>query len=143
MSLLNLKKFGFMAAGVGLFAIVAAQGCSSDDPQATPSGGTGGKSNTAGSAGSKSGGAANKAGAENNGGSAGVPPDEETAGSDGDGDGGEGGAAPIDPGCIGDDGCYSCPPKTNSQFLNACVEGGCPANFDNSKLTKLGLVGTL
>lgn len=141
MSLLNLKKFGFMAAGVGLFAILAAQGCSSDDPQAAPSAGAGGKSNTAGAAGSKAGGAGNKAGEANNGGSAGTIGPDDTAGSGGEG--GEGGAAPIDPGCIGDDGCYSCPPKTNSQFLNACVEGGCPATFDNSKLTKLGLVGTL
>lgn len=140
MSLLNLKKFGFMAASVGLLAIVAAQGCSSDDTQAAPSGGSGGKASTGGSAGKP--GSAGKGGETENGGSAGVV--EDTAGAGGvDAEGGAGGEAPIDPGCIGDDGCYSCTPKTNNQFLNACVEGGWPAKFDNSKLTKIDWVGTL
>ncbi|HEY0462952.1 MAG TPA: hypothetical protein VGC79_02030 [Polyangiaceae bacterium] len=140
MSLLNLKKFGFMAASVSLLAIVAAQGCSSDDTQATPSGGSGGKPSTGGAAGKA--GSEDKGGDANNGGTAGVV--EDTAGAGGvDAEGGAGGEPPVDPGCIGDDDCYSCPPKTNSQFLNACVEGGCPANFDNSKLSKIDLVGTL
>ena len=139
MSLLNLKKFGFLAASVGLFALVAAQGCSSDDTQASP--GSGGKS-SAGSAGSDKAGSGPKAGSSN-GGSAGTT-DEPTAGAAGeDGEGGEGGEAPVDPGCIGEDDCYKCEPKTNSQLLNACVEGGCPATFDNNTLSKLNLVGTL
>jgi hypothetical protein len=139
MSLLNLKKFGFLAASVGLFALIAIQGCSSDDTQATP--GSGGKG-SAGSAGSDKAGSGPKAGSSN-GGSAGTT-EEPTAGAAGeDGEGGAGGEAPVDPGCLGDDDCYKCEPKTNNQFLNACVEGGCPASFDNSTLSKLNLVGTL
>jgi hypothetical protein len=139
MSLLNLKKFGFWAASVGLFALVAIQGCSSDDTQATP--GSGGKNSTAGSAGK--GGSGPKAGSSNGGasGSEDQPSDGGSAGEDGQG--GEGGEAPVDPGCLGPDDCYKCEPKTNNQFLNACVEGGCPATFDNSTLSKLNLVGTL
>lgn len=143
MSLLNLKKFGTLAACVGLLALVAAQGCSSDDKQATPShAGSGGKSAASGGSEDK-GGSGSKAGEGNNGGAAGNP-DEATGGVAGeDGEGGMGGEPSVDPSCVGKDGCYSCEPKTNTQFLNACVEGGCPANFDNSKLTKLNLVGTL
>lgn len=143
MSLLNLKKFGSLAACVGLCAFIAVQGCSSDDKQATP--GTGGKSSSAGSAGSNKAGSESKGGSSNNnGGSAGVPDVEETGGVAGEGGaGGEGGEAPVDPGCLGANDCYKCEPKTNSQFLNACVEGGCPASFDNSTLSKLNLVGTL
>ncbi|HYQ03196.1 MAG TPA: hypothetical protein VER96_31195 [Polyangiaceae bacterium] len=143
MSLLNLKKFGTLAACVGLLALVAAQGCSSDDTQATPShAGSGGKSAASGG-GEDKGGSGSKAGEGNNGGAAGNP-DEATGGVAGeDGEGGMGGEPSVDPSCVGKDGCYSCEPKTNTQFLNACVEGGCPATFDNSKLTKLNLVGTL
>jgi hypothetical protein len=141
MSLLNLKMFGFMAVGVGLLSIVSAQGCSSDDPQVEPSAGSGGKSSTAGAAGSKAG-SGSHAGAANNGGSAGST--DETAGAAGEeAEGGAAGAATVDPSCIGDDDCYSCAPKNNSQFLNHCVEGGCPATFDNRTLSKLNLVGTL
>jgi hypothetical protein len=141
MSLLNLKKFGFLAASLGLFALGAIQGCSSDDTQATP--GSGGKSSAAGSAGSNKAGSGPKAGSSN-GGSSGEEDQPSEGGTAGEtGEGGAGGEAPVDPGCLGDDDCYKCEPKTNNQFLNACVEGGCPASFDNSTLSKLNLVGTL
>src|SRR6185369_633742 len=141
MSLLNLKKFGFLAASVGLLALVAIQGCSSDDTQATP--GSGGKNSTAGSAGSKGGSGPNAG--SSNGGSSGEEDQPMTDGGAAgeNGEGGAGGEAPVDPGCLGEDDCYKCEPKTNNQFLNACVEGGCPASFDNSTLSKLNLVGTL
>ncbi|HET7538416.1 MAG TPA: hypothetical protein VFK05_01045 [Polyangiaceae bacterium] len=140
MSFLKLKKFGVLAAGAGLLAVLAMQGCSSDETQAAPSAGAGGKAN-AGAAGKLTGGESAKAG---NGGSAGTPDEEPNAGAGNvDGEGGAAGEPAVDPGCIGDDGCYSCAPKTNNQFLNACVEGGCPATFDNSTLSKLNLVGTL
>jgi len=143
MSLLNLKKFGFLVASMGLCALVALQGCSSDDNQATP--GTGGKNSSAGAAGSNKAGSGSKAGS-GNGGSSGQedePSEGGAAGGSGEGEGGAGGEASVDPGCLGEDDCYKCEPKTNSQFLNACVEGGCPASFDNSTLPKLNLVGTL
>jgi len=147
MSSLNLKKFGVLAGGVGLFAIVLAQGCSSDDPQAGPSAGAGGRSNTAGVGGKPStaeAGAGAKAGSANNGGgAAGVTEDNTNAGAAGEAEGGAAGAATVDPSCVGDDGCFSCEPKNNNQFLNHCVEGGCPASFANSTLTKINLVGTL
>ena len=59
------------------------------------------------------------------------------------GAGGEAGLRPVNPSCVDATGCYSCAPKTNDQFLNQCVAGGCPAHFDNTTLTKLNLVGTL
>ncbi len=44
----------------------------------------------------------------------------------GTGGGGTGGAA----NCDGPNGCYSCPPKTGSQFLNACTSAQC-SPFNN------------
>jgi hypothetical protein len=143
MSLLNLKKFGVLAACVGLFAAIGMQGCSSSDNQATPSAGSGGKVSNAGSGGKPAAGETSKAG-DSNGGSAGTTDEQPTAGMGPiDGEGGAAGEGSVEPGCIGDNGCYSCTPTTNNQFLNHCVEGGCPATFDNSKLSKLNLVGTL
>jgi hypothetical protein len=147
MSFLKAKKLGFLAAGVTALALFAAQGCSSgDDSQASP--GSSGKTGSAGKSGS-----GNEAGdAANNGGSGNTGNTGNTAGNTEGGAAGEAGAAgaagaagtpPVDPGCLGANDCYSCAPKTNNQFLNACVEGGCPAHFDNGTLTKLDLVGTL
>ena len=45
----------------------------------------------------------------------------------GTGGGGTGGAPPN---CDGPNGCYSCPPKTGNQFLNACTNSQC-SPFDN------------
>lgn len=136
---LNAKKLSFLALGVTLLA-VALQGCGSDDKQATPSSGgstSGGAVGTAGStnhAGANNGGSSNDAAGEGPGGAGPGPSEAGAAGM------GEAGAGPE---CTGPDGCYSCDPKTNNQFLNHCVEGGCPAHFDNSTLAKLNLVGTL
>ena len=152
MSRFNAKKLGFLAAGITTLALFAVQGCSSsDDSQATPpTAGAGG--GHAGSAGKSGAGAGNSdAGAtNNNGGSGNTGNTDAGAGGTGDVTGGDAGAAgtpPVDPGCVGADGCFAvsttCVPKGSSQFLNACVAGGCPAHFDNSTLTKLNLVGTL
>ncbi|AKV01480.1 hypothetical protein AKJ09_08143 [Labilithrix luteola] len=40
-------------------------------------------------------------------------------------------AAPPDPSCLGDAGCYLCEPKQLPDFLNACTDGEC-IPFDNS-----------
>jgi len=45
-------------------------------------------------------------------------------------------------GCVGADGCYSCPPEQNDQFLNACTDAKC-AKFDPNRLTKLTADGGL
>src|SRR5699024_5611737 len=45
----------------------------------------------------------------------------------GAGGGGTGGAPPN---CDGPNGCYSCPPKTGNQFLNACTGSQC-SPFNN------------
>jgi hypothetical protein len=45
----------------------------------------------------------------------------------GAGGGGTGGAPPS---CDGVNGCYSCPPKTGNQLLNACTGSQC-SPFDN------------
>ena len=145
MSLLKAKKLGLLAASVGLLAMVAAQGCGSSDEQASPTAGSsaGGKSGagtggkgSAGTAGKNSSGGATGGGDVNEGGTG----NETSMGGDANegGMGGEPGTA-----CDGPDGCYSCTPTTNKQFLNHCVAGGCPASFDNSTLTKLNKVGTL
>jgi hypothetical protein len=147
MSLLKAKKLGLLAASVGLLAMVAAQGCGdSSDGQASPTAGApaGGKSG-AGTGGKGSAGSAGKNSSGGKGGdtSEGGSGNETSMGGDSNpGEGGMGGEGPG-PNCDGPDGCYSCTPTTNTQFLNHCVEGGCPATFDNTTLTKLNLVGTL
>jgi len=146
MSAFKVKKLGYLAAVTTLLALVVAQGCGSDDNQAAPTGGAGkssagagGKANTTAGAGGK---ASTTAGDT---GKAGGDPIEEggAGGAIEMGMGGEGGEGVVGPDCSDPTGCYSCTPKTNAQFLNHCVEGGCPAHFDNSTLTKLDLVGTL
>ncbi len=151
MSRLNAKKLGFLAAGITTLALFAAQGCSSgDDSQATPpTAGAGG--GHAGSAGTSGAGAGNSdAGATNNNGGSGNTGNSEggvgasDTNTNGDaGAAGEAGSPPVNPSCVDATGCYSCAPKTNNEFLNQCVAGGCPAHFDNTTLTKLNLVGTL
>jgi hypothetical protein len=151
MSRFNAKKLGFFAAGITV-ALLVAQGCSSsDDSQATPpAAGAGG--GHAGSGGKSGAGAGNgESGATNNNGGSGNTgntgnTEGGVAGSDNNdaaGAGGEAGTPPVNPSCVDATGCYSCAPKTNDQFLNQCVAGGCPAHFDNTTLTKLNLVGTL
>ena len=56
----------------------------------------------------------------------------------GTGGDGSGGAA----NCDGPNGCYSCPPKTGSQFLNACTSTQC-SPFDNGKRLPLYNNGNL
>ena len=145
MSFFKAKKLGFLAAGVTALALFAGQGCSSDDDsQAAPSAGSSGKTGSAGKSGSgneagdttSNGGTGDTGNSGNEGGAAGAAAGEAGAA-------GAAGTPPVDPGCLGANDCYSCAPKTNDQFLNACVEGGCPAHFDNGTLTKLNLVGTL
>jgi hypothetical protein len=144
MSRSNAKKLGYLAAGAAILALFAAQGCGSDsDEQAKPTAGAAG-AHSAGAGGKTSAGAggktssAGKGGADETGGTApsdgGAPDMPGEAGMGGEGNG-------VD--CDGPDGCYSCTPTTNDQFLNHCVPGGCPATFDNSTLTELDKVGTL
>jgi hypothetical protein len=40
-------------------------------------------------------------------------------------------AAPVDPGCVGANGCFKCEPKKNEEILNACTDGQCTP-FDNA-----------
>lgn len=40
-------------------------------------------------------------------------------------------AAPPDPSCVGDAGCYLCEPQHLTDFLNACTDGEC-IPFDNA-----------
>ena len=149
MSVFKAKKLGSLIVGASLLALFAVQGCGdSSDDQATPTAGSssGGKSgagtggkNSAGTAGKNS--TAGKGGADNGEGGTGNTGNEPGMGGDVGmgGDMGDGGAV----NCDGPNGCYSCTPTTDSQLQNHCVEGGCPAHFDNTTLTKLNLVGTL
>lgn len=156
MSPFKAKKLGLLAAGIIGLTLIAAQGCSSgDDSQAAPpSAGAGGghSAGSTGKSGSANAGSGNGdagTGATNNNGGSGNTGNNDNAGAGGTpsggdaGAGGEAGTAPVPTNCDGPAGCYSCTPKTNDQFLNQCVAGGCPAHFDNSTLTKLNLVGTL
>ena len=144
MSLIKANQLGFLA-GLTVLALGLAQGCSSgDDSQAMPpAAGAGGKSGGAGSSGKSGSGNGNAPGA---GGEAGAPvsPSGGDSGAAGappaGGDSGAAGASPAN--CDGPDGCYSCTPTTPDQFANHCVTGGCPAHFDNTKLSKLALVGS-
>ena len=149
MSPFKAKKLGFLAAGITV-ALLVAQGCSSsgDDSQASPTAGAAGAH--AGSTGKS--GAGNSAGATNNNGGSGNTGNDNAGAGGVDtnpnpgaeaGAAGEAGAPSVNQSCVGADGCYSCTPTNTTQFLNACVAGGCPAHFDNSTLTQLKLVGTL
>jgi hypothetical protein len=152
MSHVNAKKLGYLVAGAALLALFSAQGCGSDADQASPTAGAAGahnpnagaagKTNSGAGAGGKANTTAGAGGKANPGGGDGPVGEGGAAGEAGEaGAGGEAGATGEN--CDGPKGCYSCTPTTNTQFLNHCVEGGCPATFDNSKLTKLNLVGTL
>lgn len=39
--------------------------------------------------------------------------------------------APADVSCVGDGGCYACPPTTSSQIITRCTAASC-ARFDNA-----------
>lgn len=39
--------------------------------------------------------------------------------------------APVDPGCLGDAGCFKCEPTKHEELLNACTDGQCTP-FDNT-----------
>ncbi len=145
MSSLKLNKLGFLIAGASLLALVAAQGCSSDDDsQAMPtagSAGTGKAGNGNGEGGSGDtngeGGSGNVGNTSNGGGNsdAGTGPSSEA------GNGGEAGGMPA-AGCTDATGCYTCTPTNSAQFENKCVTGGCPDTFTDP-LSKKALVGTL
>ncbi len=52
-------------------------------------------------------------------------------------------AGPADAGsCVGDGGCFACPPTTSTQFLNRCTTASC-ARFDSARLTRLNADGGL
>jgi hypothetical protein len=119
-------------ATLGILTVAAA--CSSDNTGSpTPgggskaTGGSGGTSSTGGKTGTA--GKSSAAGAGNS-------PAMGGSGTDMAGAAGVGGAP--GPGCNDstDMGCYSCKPKTLTQFLNACPTSGCEP-FDNGKLTSI------
>lgn len=113
------RHFSLIAVALlgGALAFTTACGSSSNNPSPNSSGGSGG-TGTGGTAGSGTGGMAGSG----TGGTAGTG-----------GAGGAGGAS----NCTGTDfpNCYSCAPKTNDQYLNACKSGCQP--FDNSTLSEL------
>lgn len=44
---------------------------------------------------------------------------------------------PSDVNCVGDGGCYACPPSTSAEIINRCTASTC-ARFDNrARLTRL------
>lgn len=127
-----------LVASLGCFlAFAVACGDDDDDSNPTPSGGT---KNTAGDGGKASGGSGNTAGktANNNGGAGNETSDAGEGNvplppAGGESGVGTGGAAPD---CVDEEdrSCYSCAPKTNEQYYNACPTDGCRP-FDNSNLT--------
>lgn len=138
---MNSSKSFFMkpliVASLGcVLAFAVACGDDDDGGNPAPNGGT---KNTGGSAGKSSGGSSGSAGKANNNGGAGNDTSDAGDGNQPDA-GGQGGTsaggAPAD--CVDEDdmGCYSCAPKTNAQFYNACPTSGCEP-FDNSKLTAI------
>lgn len=104
----------FAALALGITAL-AAPACDSDGnptPPTTSSSGSGGSTTTS----SGTGGTATTSSSGTGG-----------AGTGGANTGGGGGA----PNCDGPNGCYSCPPTKNEQFLNACTSAQC-SPFDNA-----------
>jgi hypothetical protein len=109
-------------AGVILTIGAAIAACSSDSNPAPPNNFTtsSGASSTASSSASGTGGSDSTSTTTTTG-------TTSATGTGGAGGGGTGGAPPN---CDGPNGCYSCPPKTGDQFLNACTGSQC-SPFDN------------
>ncbi len=122
------RHFSLIAVALvgGALALTTACGSSNNNPSPNPTGGSGGT----GTGGTGTGGTGT--GGTGTGGTAGTG----TGGTAGTGTGGTGGTAGSG-NCTGTDfpNCYSCAPKTNDQYLNAC-KGGCQP-FDNSTLSEL------
>ena len=64
-----------------------------------------------------------------------------TSSSSGGGDGGAGGGTTSStggtggaPNCDGPNGCFSCPPTKNVEFLNACTDAQCSPFDDKARL---------
>jgi len=113
------RHFSWIAVALFGSALALTTACGSSDNNPSPSNPTGGSGGTAGSG---------------TGGTGGM----STGGTGGMATGGTGGTAGTGGGnCTGTDfpNCYSCAPKTNDQYLNAC-KSGCQA-FDNSTLSEL------
>jgi hypothetical protein len=140
----NFFRSSILFASFGaLMALAVACG---DDDDNSPTPGSGGTKNTAGTSsnnpgGENTGATTNTGGKSNTDGtSTNMGGNSESAGGAGAGPGptneagntGEGGACTDD----ADQGCYKCAPKTHDQFLNACPTTGCEP-FDNGKLTSI------
>jgi hypothetical protein len=96
-------------------AFVVAPACGNNNNAAPP---TPTSTATASSSGSQSGASTSTSSTSGGGGAGGAGSSTASSSSGGTG-GGDGG-----PPCVSDGGatgCYSCPPQTNSQFLNACA----------------------
>jgi hypothetical protein len=145
------RSFGYaLLASVTLLG--ALQGCGDDDnggndkpPVVNPKGGSGGSGNEAGSP-EQNGGSGTTGGKNGNGGKGGTGNTGNTGGDDNVGGSGEGGAPPT-PACdlpeLGEDGCYNCPKKGETeQWLNRCVDSDCEP-FDNDRVELLNADGSL
>jgi hypothetical protein len=137
----NFSRNSVVALAFGaVLALAPACGSSNSNPK--PSNPVGGSGGVGGSSNPGSGGTANPGtGGTANPGTGGSNPGTGGANSTG-GAAGAAGAAGSGGNCTGTDGCYSCTPTTNDQFLNACTTADC-APFDNSTLSMLGPSGQL
>ncbi len=121
-----------------LACVMAFAACSSDNTDnPAPTGGTkatGGTSSTGGK--SSTGGTTNTAGKTSVAGANNEPTGGGGAGPDMMNAAGMGGAGPVNCTDDADMGCYSCKPKTLTQFLNACPTTGCEP-FPNKNLTSI------
>jgi hypothetical protein len=128
-------------ACVAAFAVACGDDDDSSNP--APSGGskaTGGTSSTAGK--TNTGGTTSTAGKTATAGDGNVQTGGGGAGQAGEGSDAGAGGVPASCTDDADMGCYSCKPKTLTQFLNACPTTGCEP-FDNTTLTSLPASGTL
>jgi hypothetical protein len=109
-----IAYFAAIALGIGA---LAAPACDSDGNPKPPGTGGGTSSTTSSSTTSSGTGGATTSSSSGTGGT-----------GTGGGNTGGGGAAPN---CDGPNGCYSCTPTKNEQFLNACTSAQC-SPFDNA-----------
>jgi hypothetical protein len=104
-------------------AVGAAPACSTSNPAPPTSGSSTSVSSSSGAGGSSTASSSSSSSSGSGGGGA--------SSSSSGGTGGDAGAPCVSDG--GDAGCYSCPPTTTNQFLNACAPGGDQCtHFDNA-----------
>jgi hypothetical protein len=134
---LRMKKWTWLS--LGMTALLWSVACGSDKSEAAPpdiagragKGGSEAKAGTGASTSDKAG-SGGKAGGSDHAGSGNSVNAGHGAGAGGAA--GEAGAAGKDAAasCDGKDGCYSCEPKEQTQYLNQCSDSQCEG-FDNEK----------